>query len=164
MQVAVQHARIKKWDLRFLRMIKNEIASWSKDPSTQCGAVIARDVNKFVSLGYNGYPAGVPDDDTLLDREQKYPRIIHAEQNAILFAQRDVTGMTLYVYPLPPCSPCANMIIQAGIKRVVTAMPEGEKKERWLSSNAIAFDSFQKANVAVTLYSMEEVNETIWKA
>lgn len=150
--------RIKKWDLRFLKMIKNSICTWSKDPSTQCGSVIARDVNKFVSLGYNGYPAGIDDDESLHNREKKYAKVIHSEANAILFSRSDLSNCTLYVYPLPPCSQCAAYIIQSGITRVVSIVPNGDRKERWLESNAIAFDMFKKAEVQITLYTEEELS------
>ena len=158
LSVKAAQDRQRAWDLRFLRMIKNEISTWSKDPSTKCGAVIVRDINKFVSLGYNGYPAGVPDDDSLHNRELKYAKIIHAEKNAILFAQKDVTGMTLYVWPLPPCASCASFIIQSGITRVVSVTPEDEeRKMRWLSSNEIALMDFLKASVEVKLYGEGEI-------
>ena len=50
-----------------------------------------------------------------------HSRVIHAEANAILFAAKKgiaTNNCTLYV-TLSPCSECAKMIIQAGIKRVV---------------------------------------------
>jgi len=150
--------RQKRWDLRFLRMIRNEICTWSKDPSTQCGAIIAKDVNKFVSLGYNGYPKGVKDDASLSIREQKYPKIIHAEKNAILFAQRDLSGMTIYVYPLAPCAQCAAYIIQSGISRVVCVIPDDEeRKKRWEDSNMVAFEMFKEADVECAIYFEDQL-------
>ena len=44
----------EKWDRRFMDMARL-VASWSKDPSSQVGAVITR--GKFViSVGFNGFP------------------------------------------------------------------------------------------------------------
>jgi dCMP deaminase len=144
-----------KWDKRFLQMCKF-VSQWSKDPSTKCGSVIVRDTNKFVSLGYNGYASGVEDDHTLDIREEKYLRVVHAEANGILFAQRDLTGMTLYVYPLPPCGNCAALICQSGIKRVVSIIPsDSELKERWEKGNNAAYDQFSKKKVELTVYSEE---------
>ena len=40
------------WDLRFLDM-SQLISSWSKDPSTQVGAVIVDSNNRVESVGYN---------------------------------------------------------------------------------------------------------------
>ena len=110
---------IKKWDLRFLEMARNA-SSWSKDPSTKVGSVIVDDDKRVISVGYNGFPKGVNDDERLDDRQEKYKVIVHAERNALLFANKDVEGCHIYTYPFIPCSVCAGMIIQAGIKRVVT--------------------------------------------
>lgn len=64
-----------KWDRRFLK-IAREGATWSKDPSTQVGAVIVDQANCVVSLGYNGLPRGVSDRrDRLDDRLKKYAAI-----------------------------------------------------------------------------------------
>lgn len=48
---------LKKWNMRFLEMAKM-VGSWSKDPSTQVGAVIVDDDRRVISLGYNGFPKG----------------------------------------------------------------------------------------------------------
>ena len=141
-----------KWDLRMLDKA-SFVSKWSKDPSTRCGAVIVRDINVTVQEGYNGYPFGVDDDGTLHVREEKYPRIIHAEVNAILLARRDVSGCSLYVYPLPPCARCAGVIIQAGISRVISVIPQDEERaKRWETENEIAMDMFQKAGVEFAAY------------
>ena len=61
----------------------------SKDPKTQVGACIAGPDHRILSVGYNGTPAGIDDDqfpwestgDALTD---KHNYVIHAEANAIL--------------------------------------------------------------------------------
>ncbi|MDP8268300.1 MAG: hypothetical protein P9L97_06175 [Candidatus Tenebribacter davisii] len=83
-----------KWDNRFIKLAEH-IAFWSKDPSTKVGSVIT-DNKRIVSLGFNGYPKGIPDDD-LNNRQNKYAKVIHGELNAILFSKEDLTGFTLYV-------------------------------------------------------------------
>ena len=135
-----------KWDRRFLSIAKN-VSLWSRDPSTKCGAVITR--GKFVvALGFNGFPTGVSDaNDLYADREKKYKRVLHAELNAILSAKQDLTGCTVYVYPLPPCSQCAAAIIQTGITRVVTLNPTKDLEERWGASLKEATDMFAEAKV-----------------
>lgn len=149
--------RQEKWDLRFLDKA-SFVSKWSKDPSTKCGAIVVRGVNDSIKDGYNGYPPGVDDDNTLNIRAEKYPRIMHAEVNAILRAKEDLTGCTIYVFPLPPCARCAGVIIQAGIKRVVSVRPsDPERAARWESENEIAMDMFSKAGVSVSFYPEEEV-------
>lgn len=138
---------MSNWDRRFLEMAAL-VATWSKDPSTQVGAVISR--GKFVvSLGFNGHPAGIEDSITRLnDRETKYRTIIHAEMNAILSARQPVEGCTLYVVPFMPCSNCGAVIVQSGIKRVVTYHNDNE---RWAESFEITRSIFAEAGVELVL-------------
>lgn len=90
----------------------------SKDPNTRVGAAILTPEWGIVSMGYNGFPMGTPDNpETWINREQKYKRVLHAESNAIDFARRDLTGMML-VCNLFPCHICAGRIAQNGIKTV----------------------------------------------
>ena len=103
-----------KWDARFIRLSR-EIASWSKDRSTQVGAVIVAEDKTPSSYGYNGFPREVDDDAAdRHERPDKYDWTEHAERNAIYNATR--TGQTLmkntiYVTHIP-CPDCARAIIQ----------------------------------------------------
>jgi len=95
----------------------------SKDPSTQVGACIANDDNKVVSIGYNGMPQGLKDDQMPWGHgeglESKYLYVCHAEFNAILNSQiANLKGTKIYV-TLFPCNECAKAIIQTGIKEVI---------------------------------------------
>lgn len=140
------------WDHRFLDMAAL-VSTWSKDPSTKVGAVITR--GKFVvSLGFNGHPAGVEDSTGRLhDREMKYRTIIHAELNAILSARQPLEGCTLYVVPFMPCSNCGAVIVQAGIKRVVTLE---SNNERWAESFEITRTIFAEASVDLVILPAAE--------
>ena len=141
-----------KWDARFLR-IAREVSTWSKDPSTQVGAVIVAPDRSIVSTGYNGLPRGVPDDPAILDdRERKLTCILHAEENAILKAGRHAAGCSIYIHPFPPCGHCASLVIQSGIKRVVS--PAIELPERWA-------DQFRAANDMMTAAGIEVVRTAI---
>ena len=133
------------WDERFMEMAKLT-ASWSKDPSTKVGAVIVDDQNRIVSLGYNGFPRDVSDDESKLhDRQTKLEMTVHAETNAILFAQRNLAGCTLYVWPMPCCARCAGLVIQTGIERVVST--KANFRPEWQTSQNIADDMFKQALV-----------------
>jgi len=137
---------IDKWDKRFLIMAEM-VSTWSKDPSTQCGAVLTRG-KEVISLGFNGFPKNTYDGKEIYaDRPRKYKRVIHAEQNAVLFAKRDLTDATCYVYPMPPCSNCAALLIQSGIKRIVTIQPSNEQLERWGYSFREANEMYKDAGV-----------------
>jgi dCMP deaminase len=122
-----------KWDDRFMRLAR-EISTWSKDPSAQIGAVIVDDERRILATGYNGFPRGIADtEERLNNKEEKYPRVIHAEMNAILAALYNgvsVKGATLYVWGLPVCADCTKSVIQAGIRRIVMTYPE-YASEKW---------------------------------
>ena len=137
---------LTKWDNRFLELAKL-IGSWSKDPSTQVGAVIADDNNRILSIGYNGFPKGVEDSEKrLFEREEKYAIIVHAEANALMFANKSVEGCTIYTWPFEPCSRCAGLIIQSGIKRVVSVI---HPEKRWEKNFTISRQLFKEANIPV---------------
>ena len=103
-------------------------ARLSKAIRAQVGAVLV--TSQGVTLtGYNGTPRGLSNDceysyhmlkdehPTLITK----PEVIHAELNCILKAAREGVSCidaTMYV-TLSPCVPCAAMMIQAGVKRLV---------------------------------------------
>lgn len=123
--------RTNRWDKRFLQLAKL-VSGWSRDTSTQCGAVITDSRKRVLSIGFNGFPQGMDDNPALYaDREQKYSRIVHAEMNALLFASTIPENSTLYVYPLLPCDRCVVQLLQAGIRRFVSVECSPERAERW---------------------------------
>ena len=131
------------WDYRFLRIAK-EVSTWSKDPSTKVGAVIVDNNNRVVSMGYNGFPQGVDDDERLKDREAKYKRIVHAEMNALLFSSKPVVDCRIYTYPFMPCPRCAGPIVQSGINMVISPR---NTNERWSADFDISREIFEEAGV-----------------
>ncbi len=144
---ALKYNTDSKWDIRFMELAKH-IASWSKDPSTQVGAVIIDRNHRIVSVGFNGYPQHIPDDD-LHDRERKIAKIIHGEMNAILFSQRSLEGCEIFVWPMAPCSQCASAIIQSGIERVITRIGTKEQYERWGDKIKLTEEMFISANISL---------------
>lgn len=106
------------WDAWFLALAAH-VATASKDPSTQCGAVIVRPDRTIAGVGFNGFPRGIRDDARLHDRETKYGLVIHAEMNALLHLREPARGCMIYTHPIAPCIRCAVHLVQAGIVRVV---------------------------------------------
>lgn len=121
-----------KWDLRFLRLAK-EVSTWSKDPSTQVGAVIVRPNRTIASVGFNGFSKYKDDDPELYNtREIKYRKIIHAEMNAVFFCQdRSLKGYTLYTYPFLTCERCFQNIAQNEFSRIVAPFASEDILSRW---------------------------------
>ena len=133
-----------KWDTRFLTLAE-QVAGWSKDPSTKVGAVLVDDKNLIVGLGYNGFPRGVLDlPERYNDRATKYEIVVHAEVNAILMAGPKAEGSHLYTWPsfiIPPiCARCCGVAIQAGVKEIIGYPPNenDERVKRWQDSILIA--------------------------
>ena len=126
-----------KWDNRFMDMAEM-ISTWSKDPSSKIGAVAVNDERRILATGYNGFPKGIADtEERLNNKDEKYPRIIHAEMNALmnaLYSGVSLKDATLYVYGLPVCPSCSKCVIQAGVKRVVipaTKTDKGNWQQVW---------------------------------
>lgn len=136
-----------KWHVRFLRLAK-EVSTWSKDPSTKVGCVLVRD-KRVVSTGYNGFPKGTEDHlDRLNDREKKYEITVHAEVNAVTTAALhgvSTDGCSAYV-TFNPCSRCASVLINAGIKHVYVC-GGSEIPTRWLENFILASRLFAEAGV-----------------
>ena len=111
------------WDEYFMGLAKLS-ALRSKDPVMQVGTCIVDAENKIVSLGYNGFPVGISDDDFPWGKagklyETKHGFVCHAEANAIINSKTtNFDGCTIYV-TLFPCNECAKIIIQCGIKKIV---------------------------------------------
>ena len=113
------------WDEFFMR-VAIAASMRSKDPNTQVGACIADVNNRILSVGYNGTPVGLGDDEFPWDASDdplrdKHSYVIHAEANAILNYRgslKDMANATVYV-TLFPCQECAKTLVQAGIGEVV---------------------------------------------
>jgi len=127
--------RQKKWDIRYLRIAANEVATWSKDPVIGVGCVLVSPDNTIASTGYNGFPPGYDDDPKLyLDYEYKTANVVHAEKNALSFAG-GVRGFTMYT-SLPPCPNCTELAGESGISRIVSIPLQTEGRppewcEKW---------------------------------
>ena len=121
-----------KWDKRFMEMTEL-VATWSSCFKTerQVGAIITKD-KRILTTGYNGAGSGIKSckekGECLRQKlgiasgtRHEVCYAVHAEQNAIIQAAKlgiSVDGATLYCTH-QPCSICAKMIINSGIKRVV---------------------------------------------
>lgn len=165
------------WDELFMG-IAEKASTRSKDPSTRHGSCIVRN-NKVLSVGYNGLPKGFNDDgyyildhydippslipkDGLVfdywDKENKYPYVVHSEENAIVNAKQDLTGATLYLFSEKgyyPCSLCARMISQSDIVEVVmkTAIKTSTKEYNWDHTKHI----FKCGGVSIRIMDTGEV-------
>ena len=149
-----------KWDKRFMELA-HVVASWSScfQENRQVGAVIVKD-KRILTTGYNGASSGIVSCKEKGECLRKKLGIesgtrheicyaVHAEQNAIIQAAKlgvSVDGATIYVTH-QPCSICAKMIINSGIKRIV--YKEGYPDE-------FSMNLFNECGIAVEKYSQLE--------
>lgn len=134
--------------------IAHAIAKLSKDTSTQVGAVIIGASQEVRSMGYNGAPRGCSADEggRGTERPEKYFWFSHAEANAITNAARVGTpldGSTVVVTHFP-CMDCARLIVQAGVRKVITYHPDPTFLERWADHVGRAQALFSECGVEVT--------------
>jgi len=117
------------WDEYFISITK-QVATRSTCLRRKVGAIIVKD-KRILTTGYNGAPRGIKsclEIGTCLRQELKVPsgqrheicRALHAEQNAIIQAAYhgvNISGSDIYS-TTQPCSLCAKMLINSGIKRI----------------------------------------------
>ncbi|MDD5043485.1 MAG: cytidine/deoxycytidylate deaminase family protein [Patescibacteria group bacterium] len=146
------------WDEYFMEVAR-AVAKRATCDRGRSGCVIARDKMILVT-GYVGSPKGMPHCDevghqmkTMVHEDghqsQHCVRTTHAEQNAIVQAAKlgvAIDGATLYC-KMTPCSTCAKMIINAGIKRVVCEKRyhAGAETEEMFRQVGIELDYFDES-------------------
>lgn len=145
------------WDEYFMD-IANLVKTRSTCSRRQVGAVVVKD-KRILSTGYNGAPTGCQHcmDVGCLRTKLGVPsgerhelcRAVHAEQNAIAQAAQhgiSVEGGSIYVTH-QPCSMCAKVLINAGIKRIIY---QGEYPDalslELLSEAGIELEVYQSSN------------------
>ncbi len=137
------------------------VSSWSScfNDCRAIGAVIVRD-KRVITTGYNGAPAGMKtckERGECLRRKLGIPSgtraeicyAIHAEQNAIIQAAKlgvSIQDATLYCTH-QPCSVCAKIIVNSGIRRVVY-------REGYPDDFALTF--FRETGVLLERYQEDE--------
>ena len=117
------------WDEYFIGMV-SLVSRRSTCLRRKVGSVLVRN-KRILATGYNGSPQGISHCETAgclreklripSGRNHELCRGLHAEQNVIIQAALygvSTEGSTLYV-TCTPCSICAKMIINAGIKEIV---------------------------------------------
>ena len=139
---------ILSWDEYF--MLQAMMASFkSKDPATKVGCVFVDEQNHQITMGYNGFVAGIDEeklpwgkDKSYPLEDQKYGYVVHSEANAILHAPRSLRNSTCYV-TLFPCNECAKLLASSGVKEVIYLSDKHHATE----SNKIAKKIFDLAGI-----------------
>ena len=146
-----------KWDDYF--MLQAMMASFkSKDPSSKVGCVFVDEKNHQLTMGYNGFIAGIDETKLPWGREQtsplehqKYAYVVHSEANAILHAKVDLKNARLYV-TLFPCNECAKMIATVGVKEVIFLSDKYKETE----GNIISKKILENVGITYRQYSPKQ--------
>jgi dCMP deaminase len=143
---------LSTWDGRFLGIARNEIAKWSKDPTAGVGAVLVDTTDhRFIYVGYNGFPSRIKDVHHRYElKELKLKAVVHAEVNAILNAKRTLDNYALYSTRFP-CINCTPIIIQSGVKKVVTVLPKEDHLKKYATDFILAIEMYQEAGVELLI-------------
>ena len=144
------------WDEYFSR-IAREVATRSTCLRRQVGAILVLD-KRILSTGYNGAPRGVrhcaeigcmrAQQNTPSGTRHELCRGLHAEMNVLIQAANHgirVQDATLYS-TIFPCSLCAKMLINGGIRRIVA---QGDY------ADPLAKELFTEAGIAVDLFDFD---------
>lgn len=138
-----------KWHNRYLELAQ-QVASWSKDPSSKIGAIAVGSKGQVLAQGYNGFPRGIEDNESRFEnKDLKYKYVVHAEMNLIYNASYNgvsLDGSTVYVTGLPVCSECAKGLIQVGVQQVIMPTQE-DTPDKWVESFKLSKELFEEAGV-----------------
>ena len=146
--------------IKYYKLAQFTASTFSKDPSTKVGCVLlAPGSLQILSIGYNGFPRGV--DETIGERWErpiKYSFVEHSERNCLYNACRSgtCTNNSIAITTLFPCCDCCRALIQAGVKTIITQIPD-YTNERWGDNFKISKIMLNEANVDVVLLSLDEV-------
>ena len=137
--------------LQFMKVAES-FASMSKD-TTKVGCVILdSETNGILSSGYNGFPRGVNENIvSRWKRPEKYSFVVHAEANAVCQSSNSSASLrnATCVVTMYPCAECTKLLVQAGVRRIVTKQPEEDLKKRWGESFRYSKLMLQETGVVV---------------
>jgi dCMP deaminase len=119
-----------EWDAYFMG-VAHAVKQRANCSRRQVGAILVKD-KQIISTGYNGTPRGIKNcdaggcarcnSDVPSGKDLDKCSCSHAEENAIVQAAMHgirTDGATMYT-TLTSCTPCAKMMINAGVKRIVS--------------------------------------------
>ena len=96
------------------------ISRLSPDSQTKHGCIITNEKHRILGEGYNGFARDADDDNLPNTRPDKYPHIIHAEENAVYNCEHRPEGGIAYVTGYS-CYGCLIRMWQSGITTVYQA-------------------------------------------
>jgi deoxycytidylate deaminase len=106
------------WNMYFMK-IAEDVKIRSPDFIKVGAVLVSMTDNRIISTGYNSLKAGMDDINIdWINRELINDCVIHAEMNAIIYAQSKFEDSILYT-TMSPCKACLKIISSTKIKKVI---------------------------------------------
>ena len=138
----------------------------SKDPSTQVGACYVGEDGRVLSVGCNHVPKNWNEDEYPWGTKKeygainnKYTYVIHAEMAGMgnySGTVKDFKNSTLYV-TLFPCTMCAKLISELGVKRIVYLNARKDNEDFITSSILLSKAGIELVDFKELNHSLKEV-------
>jgi len=117
------NTKIRPTKKQYLLNIAKAVSARATCPDMAVGCVIATKDGHILSTGYNGVPSGEKHCKIRFGKcleNDRFHRVVHAEQNAIVFAAKQGIKLDSSVAYIThrPCHKCVAMLKQAGIIKV----------------------------------------------
>jgi len=126
--------------------VAETVAKRSHDAETKVGSLLVNNnTGAIIATGCNGFIRGADDSKLPNTRPDKYPYIIHSEQNLIANCARHGISMenTMLVCTMSPCLNCMRMLWQCGITKVVV-------KEKYRDFDAVLAAKDMNVETSIT--------------
>ena len=124
------------WDQYFMGMA-HYASIRSHDSETRVGCVLVNTLHHVVGMGYNGFPAQCNDAVLPTFRPEKYPFMVHAEENAVSNMIVKPDEAEAYITH-KPCHKCAKLLWQNNIRTWYMPLEERRiatlKKTIWFTN------------------------------
>ncbi|MDD4531186.1 MAG: deaminase [Candidatus Pacebacteria bacterium] len=123
--------------------------------STQNSALLVDGEGNILLSATNSFPDNVKEtEERQRNKSLRYKYSVHAERNVIYLAAKKgirTEGLTM-VCPWATCTDCAQSIIQAGIKKLVTHKQALDRSGHWQEDIEFAFNMLKEAGVEIIIF------------
>ena len=129
-------------------------AQKSTFPDTQNGAILVSDKGDIILSAVNTFPDGIKETEERKIKPLRSKLGVHTERNLIYLAAKNgikTKGLTM-VCSWATCIDCAQAIIQAGIKRLVTHKQALDRSYDWQENIDFAFKMLREAGVEIIIF------------
>jgi dCMP deaminase len=144
-------------DLAYLAVAYKYAELFSRDPSTQNGAILVSPTGEILIGEANRFPPGIEETHERWHGKEKYGLVVHAEDGTTHSAGRlgiATEGLTMYC-PWFACDNCGKAIITSRLKRVVGhnkpmdfyAANNPQKAEGWKASIDVALNAIAEVGI-----------------